>query len=89
MFIRKLLDLIFTKRELSWLDDLMPEWKKKKLEDAEQEVHHIYMKHTSLVLANYHHCNNPFLFYFRRSTVLSQRKVLFRCHLKVTISKPF
>lgn len=38
VFIRKLLDFIFTKRELSWLDDLMPEWKKKKLEDAEQEV---------------------------------------------------
>lgn len=38
MFIRKLLDFIFTKRELSWLDDLMPEWKKKKLEDAQEEV---------------------------------------------------
>uniref|UniRef100_A0AAY4BZB2 Anion exchange protein n=1 Tax=Denticeps clupeoides TaxID=299321 RepID=A0AAY4BZB2_9TELE len=38
VFIRKLLDFIFTKRELSWLDDLMPESKKKKLEDAEQEV---------------------------------------------------
>uniref|UniRef100_A0A3B3B6X9 Anion exchange protein n=1 Tax=Oryzias melastigma TaxID=30732 RepID=A0A3B3B6X9_ORYME len=38
VFIRKLLDLIFTKRELSWLDDLMPEWKKKKLEDAAEEV---------------------------------------------------
>uniref|UniRef100_A0A8D0AMZ4 Anion exchange protein n=1 Tax=Sander lucioperca TaxID=283035 RepID=A0A8D0AMZ4_SANLU len=38
VFIRKLLDFIFTKRELSWLDDLMPEWKKKKLEDAAEEV---------------------------------------------------
>uniref|UniRef100_A0A667XIK7 Anion exchange protein n=1 Tax=Myripristis murdjan TaxID=586833 RepID=A0A667XIK7_9TELE len=38
VFIRKLLDFIFSKRELSWLDDLMPEWKKKKLEDAQQEV---------------------------------------------------
>ena len=38
VFIRKLLDFIFSKRELSWLDDLMPEWKKKKLEDAEEEV---------------------------------------------------
>uniref|UniRef100_A0A8D0APQ6 Anion exchange protein n=1 Tax=Sander lucioperca TaxID=283035 RepID=A0A8D0APQ6_SANLU len=37
VFIRKLLDFIFTKRELSWLDDLMPEWKKKKLEDAAEE----------------------------------------------------
>ncbi|XP_031414140.1 sodium-driven chloride bicarbonate exchanger isoform X1 [Clupea harengus] len=37
VFIRKLLDFMFTKRELSWLDDLMPESKKKKLEDAEQE----------------------------------------------------
>ncbi|XP_058510559.1 sodium-driven chloride bicarbonate exchanger-like isoform X2 [Solea solea] len=40
VFIRKLLDLIFSKRELSWLDDLIPEWKKKKLEDAEQEEEH-------------------------------------------------
>ncbi|XP_056883163.1 sodium-driven chloride bicarbonate exchanger-like isoform X1 [Takifugu flavidus] len=40
VFIRKLLDFIFTKRELSWLDDLMPEWKKKKLEDAQQEEEH-------------------------------------------------
>nr|XP_043872985.1 sodium-driven chloride bicarbonate exchanger-like isoform X1 [Solea senegalensis] len=40
VFIRKLLDLIFSKRELSWLDDLIPEWKKKKLEDAAQEEEH-------------------------------------------------
>ncbi|XP_026219463.1 sodium-driven chloride bicarbonate exchanger-like isoform X3 [Anabas testudineus] len=40
VFIRKLLDFIFTKRELSWLDDLMPEWKKKKLEDAAIEEEH-------------------------------------------------
>ncbi|KAG7227528.1 hypothetical protein INR49_005343 [Caranx melampygus] len=37
VFIRKLMDCIFSKRELSWLDDLMPESKKKKLEDAEEE----------------------------------------------------
>lgn len=36
VFIRKLMDCFFTKRELSWLDDLMPESKKKKLEDAEE-----------------------------------------------------
>lgn len=36
VFIRKLLDFIFSKRELSWLDDLMPESKKKKLEDSEE-----------------------------------------------------
>ncbi|XP_068165880.1 sodium-driven chloride bicarbonate exchanger-like isoform X1 [Antennarius striatus] len=40
VFVRKLLDFIFTKRELSWLDDLMPEWKKKKLEDAQKEEEH-------------------------------------------------
>ncbi|XP_032541370.1 sodium bicarbonate cotransporter 3 isoform X4 [Chiroxiphia lanceolata] len=33
VFIRKLMDLCFTKRELSWLDDLMPESKKKKEDD--------------------------------------------------------
>ncbi|KAG1933470.1 sodium-driven chloride bicarbonate exchanger isoform X1 [Pimephales promelas] len=37
LFIRKLLDFFFSKRDLSWLDDLMPESKKKKLEDAQQE----------------------------------------------------
>ncbi|KTF79633.1 hypothetical protein cypCar_00007791 [Cyprinus carpio] len=41
VFIRKLLDFCFSKRELSYLDDLMPENKKKKLDDdsknAEQE----------------------------------------------------
>ncbi|XP_042261309.1 sodium-driven chloride bicarbonate exchanger-like isoform X4 [Thunnus albacares] len=40
VFIRKLLDFMFSKRELSWLDDLMPEWKKKKLEDAAEEEEH-------------------------------------------------
>uniref|UniRef100_A0A8C1QWY8 Anion exchange protein n=1 Tax=Cyprinus carpio TaxID=7962 RepID=A0A8C1QWY8_CYPCA len=38
VFIRKLLDFVFSKRDLSWLDDLMPESKKKKMEDAQQEV---------------------------------------------------
>ncbi|XP_071379114.1 sodium-driven chloride bicarbonate exchanger [Centroberyx affinis] len=37
VFIRKLMDCIFTKREMSWLDDLMPESKKKKLEDSVEE----------------------------------------------------
>ncbi|XP_018094312.2 sodium-driven chloride bicarbonate exchanger isoform X1 [Xenopus laevis] len=37
VFVRKLMDFFFTKRELSWLDDLMPESKKKKLEDAQKE----------------------------------------------------
>ncbi|XP_058867328.1 electroneutral sodium bicarbonate exchanger 1-like isoform X2 [Acipenser ruthenus] len=38
VFIRKLMDLGFSKRELSWLDDLMPESKKKKLDDASQRA---------------------------------------------------
>lgn len=42
VFIRKLMDCIFTKRELSWLDDLMPESKKKKLEDAEEVTFDLY-----------------------------------------------
>uniref|UniRef100_A0A8C5GA25 Solute carrier family 4 member 7 n=1 Tax=Gouania willdenowi TaxID=441366 RepID=A0A8C5GA25_GOUWI len=36
--IRKLLDLFFTKRELSWLDDLMPESKKKKEDDKKKKA---------------------------------------------------
>ena len=38
MFIRKLLDLCFSKRELSYLDDIMPESKKKRLDDACKSV---------------------------------------------------
>uniref|UniRef100_A0A670K776 Anion exchange protein n=1 Tax=Podarcis muralis TaxID=64176 RepID=A0A670K776_PODMU len=38
VFIRKLLDLCFTKRELSWLDDLMPESKKKKEDDKKKKA---------------------------------------------------
>ncbi|XP_039602586.1 electroneutral sodium bicarbonate exchanger 1-like [Polypterus senegalus] len=38
VFIRKLMDLCFSKRELSWLDDLMPESKKKKLDDATKQA---------------------------------------------------
>lgn len=43
VFIRKLLDFCFTKRELSWLDDLIPESKKKKEDDKkkqQKEVRH-------------------------------------------------
>uniref|UniRef100_A0AAY4C9Y3 Anion exchange protein n=1 Tax=Denticeps clupeoides TaxID=299321 RepID=A0AAY4C9Y3_9TELE len=36
VFIRKLLDFFFTKRELSWLDDLMPESKKKTEDDKKK-----------------------------------------------------
>ncbi|XP_035008297.2 electroneutral sodium bicarbonate exchanger 1 [Hippoglossus stenolepis] len=38
VFVRKLLDLCFSKRELSYLDDLMPEWKKKNLDDASKNI---------------------------------------------------
>ncbi|GAA6086246.1 electroneutral sodium bicarbonate exchanger 1 isoform X1 [Tachysurus ichikawai] len=38
VFIRKLLDFCFSKRELSYLDDLMPESKKKKLDDASKKA---------------------------------------------------
>ncbi|KPP68494.1 electroneutral sodium bicarbonate exchanger 1-like [Scleropages formosus] len=38
VFIRKLLDFCFSKRELSYLDDIMPESKKKKLDDASKKA---------------------------------------------------
>ncbi|XP_030645108.1 sodium bicarbonate cotransporter 3-like [Chanos chanos] len=38
VFVRKLLDFAFTKRELSWLDDLMPESKKKKEDDKQKKA---------------------------------------------------
>uniref|UniRef100_A0AAR2JNM6 Anion exchange protein n=1 Tax=Pygocentrus nattereri TaxID=42514 RepID=A0AAR2JNM6_PYGNA len=41
VFIRKLLDFCFTKRELSYLDDLMPESKKKKLDDATKKAEEV------------------------------------------------
>ncbi|XP_075036860.1 sodium-driven chloride bicarbonate exchanger isoform X2 [Mixophyes fleayi] len=50
VFVRKLMDFFFTKRELSWLDDLMPESKKKKLEDAEKEVSEIAEEQNMMVL---------------------------------------
>lgn len=37
MFVRKLLDFFFTKKDLSWLDDLMPESKKKKEDDKKKK----------------------------------------------------
>nr|XP_056722981.1 electroneutral sodium bicarbonate exchanger 1 [Euleptes europaea] len=37
VFVRQVMDFCFSKRELSWLDDLMPESKKKKLEDAKNK----------------------------------------------------
>uniref|UniRef100_A0A668TML7 Anion exchange protein n=1 Tax=Oreochromis aureus TaxID=47969 RepID=A0A668TML7_OREAU len=38
VFIRKLLDFFFTNRELSWLDDLMPESKKKTEDDKKKKA---------------------------------------------------
>lgn len=38
VFVRKVMDFCFTSRELSWLDDLMPESKKKKLDDAKNKA---------------------------------------------------
>lgn len=38
VFVRKMMDVCFSKRELSFLDDLMPESKKKKLDDAKKEA---------------------------------------------------
>ncbi|XP_034455351.1 sodium bicarbonate cotransporter 3-like isoform X9 [Hippoglossus hippoglossus] len=38
VFIRKLLDFFFTKREMSWLDDLIPESKKKKEDDKKKKA---------------------------------------------------
>uniref|UniRef100_A0A8C4GIR3 Anion exchange protein n=1 Tax=Dicentrarchus labrax TaxID=13489 RepID=A0A8C4GIR3_DICLA len=45
VFIRKLLDFFFTKRELSWLDDLMPESKKKKEDDKKKKARQKLVKH--------------------------------------------
>uniref|UniRef100_A0A8C9YEK7 Anion exchange protein n=1 Tax=Sander lucioperca TaxID=283035 RepID=A0A8C9YEK7_SANLU len=49
VFIRKLLDFFFTKRELSWLDDLIPESKKKKEDDKKKKEREKLVKLISLV----------------------------------------
>lgn len=38
VFVRKLLDFFFTKRELSYLDDIMPESKRKREDDKKKEA---------------------------------------------------
>ncbi|KFV96797.1 Sodium-driven chloride bicarbonate exchanger, partial [Eurypyga helias] len=38
VFVRKAMDFCFSKRELSFLDDLMPESKKRNLDDAKNEA---------------------------------------------------
>lgn len=52
------MDFCFTSRELSWLDDLMPESKKKKLEDAKKakemevigEIQYTSLQHTMVCI---------------------------------------
>ncbi|XP_039559700.1 sodium bicarbonate cotransporter 3 isoform X3 [Passer montanus] len=55
VFIRKLMDLCFTKKELSWLDDLMPESKKKTEDDEKikekEEAERMFSDHDSVHLA--------------------------------------
>uniref|UniRef100_A0A3B5AGU9 Anion exchange protein n=1 Tax=Stegastes partitus TaxID=144197 RepID=A0A3B5AGU9_9TELE len=48
VFIRKLLDFCFTKRELSWLDDLIPESKKKRDDDKKKKAKESETEHTDL-----------------------------------------
>lgn len=38
VFVRKLLDFFFSKRELSYLDDIMPESKRKKEDDKKKKA---------------------------------------------------
>lgn len=52
VFIRKLLDFCFSKRELSYLDDLMPESKKKKLDDASKKAEEVVQTVTSSIWLN-------------------------------------
>ncbi|NXV57002.1 S4A7 protein, partial [Molothrus ater] len=55
VFVRKLMDLCFTKKELSWLDDLMPESKKKTEDDEKikekEEAERMFSDHDSVHLA--------------------------------------
>ncbi|XP_063011018.1 sodium bicarbonate cotransporter 3 isoform X16 [Melospiza melodia melodia] len=55
VFVRKLMDLCFTKKDLSWLDDLMPESKKKTEDDEKikekEEAERMFSDHDSVHLA--------------------------------------
>uniref|UniRef100_A0A8C8FE67 Anion exchange protein n=1 Tax=Oncorhynchus tshawytscha TaxID=74940 RepID=A0A8C8FE67_ONCTS len=53
VFIRKLLDFFFTKRELSYLDDLMPESKKKKEDDKKKKEREKRVTHTNTFKVHY------------------------------------
>ena len=44
------MDLCFTKRELSWLDDLMPESKKKKEDDKKKKEKEVKKKNFKCTL---------------------------------------
>ncbi len=37
-FVRKGLDWVFTRHELTWLDDIMPEHHKKKMEEKKKKL---------------------------------------------------
>uniref|UniRef100_A0A673IR50 Anion exchange protein n=1 Tax=Sinocyclocheilus rhinocerous TaxID=307959 RepID=A0A673IR50_9TELE len=50
VFVRKLLDFCFLKRELSWLDDLMPESKKKKEDDKKKKAKEVLVHDVDLSL---------------------------------------
>uniref|UniRef100_A0A8C9SKE0 Anion exchange protein n=1 Tax=Scleropages formosus TaxID=113540 RepID=A0A8C9SKE0_SCLFO len=80
VFIRKLLDFCFSKRELSYLDDIMPESKKKKLDDASKKAEEVLV------------FNSLFVYFFTDKLVLilpSKGRVEY-CTLKVKLgnSKP-
>uniref|UniRef100_A0AAY4CQ93 Anion exchange protein n=1 Tax=Denticeps clupeoides TaxID=299321 RepID=A0AAY4CQ93_9TELE len=50
VFIRKLMDLCFSKRELSYLDDLMPESKKKRLDDESKNAEKFHPEKTLVLV---------------------------------------
>jgi len=51
VFIRKLLDCFFSNRELSYLDDLMPE-SKKKLDDDSKKAEEVCESYAEFIIAN-------------------------------------
>ncbi|XP_074648267.1 sodium-driven chloride bicarbonate exchanger-like [Tubulanus polymorphus] len=53
-FIRKALDWVFTQRELSWLDDIMPEISKREKEDAEKKKHEEVKKRKNYLGNSFH-----------------------------------
>lgn len=93
VFVRKLLDFCFSKRELSYLDDLMPEWKKKNLDDVSKKIEEVvYMgswkAEVNVDASNHASIENVYLCLFKESQVMLSEKTEDTVQIPMESSKP-